>query len=451
MPNATMVADLTEIVGSGHVLTEPDLTAGYLRDWTGRFGTTCGTVVRPADTTQVSAVLQWCASNEVPVVPQGGNTGLVGGGVPRRDELVLNLSRMRGPIEVDTDRRQAQAGAGTTIGDLQHEARKAGLRYGVDLASRDSATVGGTIATNAGGLRVLRNGDTRAQLIGVEAVLADGTILSHLSGLTKDNTGYHLPSLLAGSEGTLAVVTAARFRLLPPPPPSAVLLIGLPGAASAVTAAAALSGLISVTAIEFFMPDGLALVIERCSLPRPFDNAHGAYLVAETAADSLDAVAGALDERIPGAWDAVAGEDSGDINRLWAYRERHTEAIATLGSVMKMDVTLPMSAAADFLDEIDEQVQQVSPDAKVWLFGHLGEGSLHINVTGVPPVDQTPVQDLVYRRVAAADGSISAEHGVGVSKRPWLHLNRSAGELDLFRNIKLAFDPTGILNPDVLL
>ena len=439
---------LARIVGADHVLTADDLTAGYLRDWTGRFGTRTGTVVRPADTAQVAEVLAFCQAEGLTVVPQGGNTGLVGGGVPRDEQIVLSLSRLRGAPVVDAPRRQIVAPAGVTIASLQQAALAAGFRYGVDLASRDSATVGGTIATNAGGLRVLRSGDTRAQLIGVEAVLADGTVISHLDGHTRDNTGYHVPSLLAGSEGTLAVITTARLRLLPILGRPSVALIGLAGEVEAVAAAGLIAAVPSVTAVELILPPGLALVMDRLGFGSPLAGEHGAYLVVETVG-GLDSVVEVI-ETFPGA-DAAVAEDQADVVRLWAYRDRHTEAIAMVGTAIKMDVTLPMSSLGQFLIDVPGAVAGVSPDARTWLFGHVADGNVHVNVTGADLSVAETIEDVVFRMVAAAGGSISSEHGVGLTKRPWLHLNRSPAELALFASIKRAFDPTGVLNPGVLI
>src|ERR687885_1679537 len=206
---------LAEVVGPRHVLTDPDLTAGYAVDWTGRFRGRAPAVVRPADTTEVAGVLALLAGAGRPVVPQGGNTGLVGGSVPLHGEIVLSLRRLDGIGPVEVLAGQVTAGAGATLAAVEAAARPHGLTFGVDLAARDSATIGGMVATNAGGLRMLRYGNMRAQVMGVEAVLPDGRVLSHLAGLAKDNTGYDLAGVLTGSEGTLGVITRVRLRLVP--------------------------------------------------------------------------------------------------------------------------------------------------------------------------------------------------------------------------------------------
>src|ERR1700723_411701 len=243
----TLLAELTEIAGPEHVLTDPDLVAGYTTDWTRRFSGAARAVVRPADAAEVAAVLLACARHGVPVVPQGGNTGLVGGGVPAAaagGAVVLSARRLRRLDPVDVLSGQVTAGAGVTIAELRAHAAGAGLEYGVDLAARDSATVGGTIATNAGGVQTIRYGPTRAQLLGLEAVLADGSVISRLGGIQADNTGYDLTQLLAGSEGTLGVITAARLRLWPAAPPTLTVLAGVPGIEAAAALQAGIRALV---------------------------------------------------------------------------------------------------------------------------------------------------------------------------------------------------------------
>lgn len=445
-----LTATLRSIVGDSAVLTDPDVVAGYVTDWTGRYRASSGIVVRPGSTSEVAAVIAACAGTGTCVVPQGGNTGLVGGSVPHRGEIVLNLARL-GEVMMDVESAQVTAGAGVTIASLRQAATGAELAYGVDLASRDSATVGGTIGTNAGGLRVLRHGDTRRQVIGIEAVLGDGTVVSHLDGLTRDNTGYHLPSLLTGSEGTLAVVTAARLRLVPPAGPSAVAILGFDTAADAVRGASWFkSRLAGVSAVELFLPAGLALVMRVCGLASPLAGDFGAYLLVECdGPDPLDALTDCA-AAIPGVLDAAVASDAAGRASLWAYRERHTESIASVGTAIKLDVTLPTSSAATFVDTVPGTVSEISTAARVWMFGHIADGNVHVNITDGVDVAQL-LEDRVLRLVASLGGSISSEHGIGVAKKAWLPLNRSAAEISMFRRIKSALDPAGILNPNVLL
>ena len=440
------------MVGTAHVLVERDLTASYGIDWTGRFGGTPSLVIRPGSTAETAEVLALCLRAQVPLVPQGGNTGLVGGGVPLAGEAVVSLGRLRGISDVDHRGGQLTAGAGTPVADVQAAAAAAGWAYGVDLGSRDSATVGGTIATNAGGLQVLKHGATRAQLAGVEAVLGTGATVSHLGGLVKDNTGYDLAGLLCGSEGTLGLVTAARLRLVPTCAERVVALLAFESTAAAVNAAFALRrALPDLQSVELFLQAGLALVCRVTGAAQPFGDPHPAYLLAEVAAqqDPLHAVGTALESLESVADVAVATEPSRRAE-LWRYREAHTEAVNTLGAPHKLDVTLPPAVLAEFVDRIPAVVAGADAHARTWLFGHAADGNVHVNITGVAADDLT-VDDRVLRYAAELGGSISAEHGIGTAKRPWLNLNRSEAEIEAFRSIKRALDPAGILNPNVLL
>ena len=438
-----LLRDLAAVVGRPHVLTG-DATAGYAVDWTGRFRGDPPAVVRPRDTAQVAAVLARCSGAGVPVVPQGGNTGLVGGGVPLHGEVVLSLARLDRLGEPDLNASQVTAGAGVTLSRVA--AAAPGYDLGVLIASRDSATVGGAVAANAGGLRVLRYGPMRAQLRGIEAVLADGTVLTHLSGLVKDNTGYDYPSLLAGSEGTLAVITQARLRLVPRPRDVVTVLCGFPGLAelhaSARAAAAGVPGLLSA---EFFTAAGLDLLVSRAGLVPPLNVPAAAYLLLE--ADGP----GALDDlaAVAGEHPAAVAQTAADRARLWAYRERHPEAAGFLGVPLKLDVSVPAGHWAELAAGVAGVVATADPGATVITFGHVADGNVHVNIVPAAPADGRH-EDAVFSFVASLGGSISAEHGIGALKARWLPLARSAAELDLFARIRRALDPAGILNPHVL-
>jgi FAD/FMN-containing dehydrogenase len=447
-----VLAELADVVGSPHVVTDPEVTAGYAVDWTGRYRGATPAVVRPGSAAEVAAVVACCRAHGIAVVPQGGNTGMVGGGVPRHGEVVVSLRRLDEIAPVDAGGGQLQAGAGATLRAVQDAARAAGWSYGVDLGGRDSATIGGNVATNAGGLRVLRYGDTRAQLLGAEAVLGTGATLSHLGGLVKDNTGYPWHALLCGSEGTLGIVTAVRLRLVPPAPARVVAVIGFERAPLAVAAAQQLRRSVpSLAAAELMVDAGVSLVCRVLGLAMPLPSAHAAYLLVE-AADVTDPapVLSAAVASLEGAREDAVATEPGPIAALWRYREGHTEAVNSLGPPHKLDVTLPYDALADMVERLPAVVAAVAPRAQVWLFGHVGDGNVHVNVTGVEP-DDDAVDDAVFQAVAGAGGSISAEHGIGTAKSKWLHLNRSPAERAAFAAIKHALDPDGILNPHVLL
>jgi FAD/FMN-containing dehydrogenase len=353
-------------------------------------------------------------------VPQGGNTGLVGGGVPRGGEVVLSLRRLDGvgrPDEAGT----LVAGAGATLATVQAAARLAGWEYGVDFAARDSATIGGTIATDAGGEHGVHHGPTHRQVVSVEAVLADGGVV------------HGFEDLLAGSEGTLGIITGARLRLVPPLREQVTALAGVADMEAAVRATARLRRLVpELHAVEYMEPAGLLLV----GRPVPLKQEHGAYLLVE--AERLDA---ALD-----ADEVVVAADARQRADLWQLRDRHTEAIAAQPGppAHKLDVAVPLSRMAAFRAALDETA---AAKATLVVFGHLAVGGLHINVLG----GDDDLDEAILRLVAAYGGSIAAEHGVGVAKAKWLPLTRSQADLAAMRAVKRALDPAGTLNPGVIL
>src|SRR6266496_2467935 len=386
---------LAAIVGASHVLTDPGLTSSYEVDWTGRFHGRAALVVRPGSAAEVAAVLRECFADGAPVVPQGGNTGLVGGSVP----------------------------------------------------------VGGVVATNAGGERVLRHGPARAQVVDLEAVLADGRVVARpgAGGVVKDNAGYDLSAVFAGSEGTLGVITAVRLRLAPAPRSAVVTVVGVDDTAAAQWVLAVVRRRVeALSAAELFHADGLALVREHARLPAPLGSEHPTYLLIECSgqADPTDALAAALDG-VEEVRDAAVATDAPARAALWRYREAHPEAINAVGVPVKLDVALPPARLAEAESAVRAAVLGVAPAARVICFGHLAEANLHVNVLSAETLAE-PVTDAVLRTVAAHGGSISAEHGIGRAKSGWLSLTRSPAEIAVMRAIKTALDPRGLLNPGVL-
>jgi FAD/FMN-containing dehydrogenase len=451
MLTATLRDRLTAIVGAGHVLADPALRVPYEHDSTGRFGAAADLVVRPADTAQVAAVLAACHEARTPVVAQGGNTGLVGGGVPRGGEVLLSLARLDAVGEVDPVAAQLTAGAGATLEVVQARAAAAGMAFGVDHGARSGATIGGMIATNAGGVQVLRHGTMRAQVMGLEAVLADGRVIDRMAGLLKDTAGYDLPQLLIGSEGTLGVVTAARLRLVAAPPHVVTALLGVADTEAAVAVMVTLRARVpSLNAVELFYADGLELVCAHRQVPRPFPTAHPVYVLAECAAqeEPLEELAAALEDAP--VLDVAVADDTARRRALWTYREAHNESIAAVGVPHKLDVTVRLRDIADFERRVRVAVEQAAPGARTIIYGHIGDGNLHVNVLG-PAAHDDAVDDAVLRLVADMGGSISAEHGVGVAKRRWLHLTRGPAEIAAMAAVKAALDPHGILNPGAVL
>jgi len=451
-------AALRDVVGATQVLTDADVRASYETDWTRRFTGRARCVVRPGSTEEVAAVLRSCADAGVPVVTQGGNTGLVGGGIPAGGEVLLSTLRLRELGDVDPLSRQVTVGAGVTLTALQAHVRPHGLDLGVDLAARDSATVGGLVATNAGGEKVIRYGSMRAQVAGLEAVLADGTVVSRLDGLPKDNTGYDLVMLLSGSEGTLAVVTRVRLRLVPVLPERASALLGVTGTEAALRALAGLTErLPQLEGAELFYASGLELVRRHTGLPAPMAEAHAAYLLVEVAgrADPTEDLLVALEEvsEDDAVADIVLATDGPARERLWRYREAHTESVNSEGVPVKLDVAVPVRELATLVDRLPEVIEKACAAARPVVFGHLNEGNLHVNVLGAAgDADaEHAVEEAVLRLVTGLGGSISAEHGVGRAKVAFLPLSRSEAEIGVLRAVKRALDPDGRLNPGVLL
>jgi FAD/FMN-containing dehydrogenase len=441
---------LAEVVGAQHVLTDPELKSAYERDYTGRYTGESRLVVRPADTAEVAGVMAACHRCGAAVVPQGGNTGLVGASVPRNREVVISLKRLNEIGEVDPAVGQVTAAAGTTLAALQRAARAAGLDAGLDFAARDSCTVGGVVACDAGGARALRHGTARAHVVGLEAVLADGSIIARLTGLTKDNAGYDLPALLVGSEGTLGIVTRVRWRLIPLLNSRVAALIPVRSA----TEAAELLGALrvetpSLESCDFFLDEGLQLVLQHQRRQSPLRTDAPFYVLAECAgqADPTEELAAALNSA--GIDDALVADDTTSRESLWKLREGHTDAINAAGVPHKLDVGVPLPQLDRFLHAVPGVVRAAGGE-RVILFGHLGDGNVHVNVLGAA-ADNLGVDDAVLELTLDCGGTISAEHGIGVEKARWLERARGTAEVNAMHAIKDALDPDHLLNPYAVL
>ncbi|MFC8529468.1 FAD-binding oxidoreductase [Nocardia sp. NPDC057227] len=449
--HALFLGALRAVVGPSHVLTDPAATRRYTTDATGHWSGRALAVVRPGSTDEVSAVVAACFDARVPIVPQGGNTGLVGGTAPAPGSILLSTGRLD---RIEVNDHTVTAGAGVTVAAADHAATAEGLRFGIDLASRDSATLGGIVATDAGGPRRIRHGSARAQLLGIEAVLADGSVLSRSTAAAADNIGYDLPGLLAGSEGTLAVVTGVSMRLVAPAPDPHVLVAAL----DTVDAALRLHDRIRESeliteAAELMTRGGVALVRAHTGAGHPFPVDTPYYALFElssrngTERSALELLAASGDL----IRDAVLAP--APARRLWQLREAHTEAIGreSRTAPVKLDVALPRAGLSAFLDALRPLLATDFPAARPILFGHFAEGSIHVNLLDVAPAASEAVTDAVFTLVAEHGGSISAEHGIGRAKAPWLHLGRSPIDVHAMNRIKAALDPRGILNPGVLL
>src|ERR1700759_1515844 len=441
---------LVQVVGASHVLDDPELKSSYERDYTGRYGGSARLVVRPADTEQVAGVMAACSRAGAAIVPQGGNTGLVGASVPRNGEVLVSLQRLASIGEVDEAIGQVTVGAGATLAALQDAAKAAGQDAALDFGARDSCTVGGVVACDAGGARALRHGTARAHVVGLEAVLAEGSVVSRLAGLTKDNAGYDLPELLVGSEGTLGIITRVRWKLAPLLSSRVAALIPLATAREAADLLKTLrANAPSLESCDFFLDEGLELVLEHQQRESPIRDRSPFYVLAECAAqsDPTEELAAALGEA--GIDDALIADDTASRRGLWTLREGHTDAINAAGVPHKLDVGVPLRELDTFIAAVPGAVRQAGAE-RVILFGHLGDGNVHVNVLGADPDDERP-DEAVLDLAIECGGTISAEHGVGVAKAAYLERARGPVEIAAMRAIKRALDPQNLLNPGAVL
>ncbi len=461
--------ELRAIAGARHVLTGAD-AAPFLADWRGRFTGRARAVVLPADTAGVAAVVRACAAHRVPLVPQGGRTGLVLGSVPDASgsAIVLSLRRLDRIRAVDTANRTLTVDAGCILHDVQQAAQAAGMLFPLSLAAEGSCTIGGNLATNAGGTAVLRYGNTRELCLGLEVVTARGEVWDGLRGLRKDNTGYDLRDLYIGAEGTLGVITGAVLKLFAQPKAvlTTLVALGSPAAALDLLALADAECGPALTGYELMSDTCLQLVAAHYpALPRPFRTRHPQYALLELSSHESERHGVALLEAAIGkaleagiARDAVVAASIAQSRGLWALREHIPLAQAQAGKNIKHDISLPVSRMAEFIAATDAALDAAYPGVQVVCFGHLGDGNLHYNVAPPPGVahgdflaQQEPVNRIVHDRVAACGGSISAEHGVGALKRDELPRYKAPVELALMRALKAALDPLGIMNPGKIL
>jgi FAD/FMN-containing dehydrogenase len=465
-----LVASLRAIVGAGHVLVDPSDTAPYLIDWRKRYRGSAIAVVRPGDTGEVARVVAACADAGAPMLPQGGNTGLVGGGTPDASgsAVVISLQRLNRVRAVDRDNDTITVEAGCVLQAVQQVAREHDRLFPLSLAAEGTATIGGNLATNAGGTQVLRYGNTRDLTLGLEVVLASGEIWDGLRGLRKDNTGYDLKQLFIGSEGTLGIITAATLKLFPLPRAQVTAFAAVPSlraAAQLLERARAGAGP-ALTAFEVMAAGCIRRAVRE--LPRlraPLPLTAPWYALLELSDHESETHAGALLEAILGAAiesgevaDSVVATSLDQSQSLWQIREGIPEAHARAGGNVKHDIALPVSAIPDFVETTNAQLAARFPWIEPSVFGHLGDGNLHYNMgtrEGTPISTafehEAEINRIVHAAVAARGGSISAEHGIGQLKRAVLPDYKSSIELKLMRRIKDALDPRGLMNPGKLL
>ena len=471
LPDADIANALAAIVGAGACLRAPADVDPYVTDYRKLYRGHAAAVVFPSSTEQVSQVMAWCHAHDVPVVPQGGNTSLMGGAVPQAGQpaVVLSLKRMNRVLEVDTLNDTMTLQAGVTLHGAREAADGANRLFPLRIGSEGSCQIGGNVSTNAGGTAVLRYGNMRDLVLGVEAVLPDGRVWNGLRGLRKDNTGYDLKQLFIGSEGTLGIVTAAVLKLMPKPRAMSVALVAVASPKAAIdllVLAKDVAGQ-ALTAFELVSNPAFALVREYLGgAASPLQEEHDWMVLVELTSGGTQE---ALDEQLQQVLeqgldkglvqDAALAASLSDAATFWKLREEISDAQTRTGGSIKCDVSVPLSSIADFVEQASAEVLRLAPDARMVVYGHMGDGNVHFNPLRPADVPAREFLDRHYRAISDLvdglahrfGGSISAEHGIGVAKRDDLVRYKSPVELDLMRELKRALDPKGLLNPGKLL
>ena len=469
-PTPALIARFAEIVGAANAIVRPEDQAGYLKEWRDLYIGKTPVVLRPGSTDEVSRILALANAEHVAIVPQGGNTGLVGGQIPSTSgtEIVLSLSRLKAIRNVDPAGGTMIVEAGVTLAEAQSIADKAGRLFPLSLASEGSCQIGGVLATNAGGVAVLAYGNARSLALGLEVVLANGDIWHGLKTLKKDNTGYDLRDLMIGSEGTLGIITAAALKLFPRPVEQATAVVALasPEHALQLFRRAEDSAGSALTAFEFWSETALQFALAHMPGTRdPFSARYPWYALIEISSGESDGrAARQMEHMLVGAsedgiiLDGTVASSLQQARDFWKLRESLSEAQKPAGGSIKHDISVPVARIPEFLERAAGVVENVCPGTRPVPFGHFGDGNLHYNVTQPPGMERAAYLALwhdmnraVHTLVAEMDGSISAEHGIGQMKRDELVLFKSQVELNLMRSIKRALDPKGILNPGKVL
>ncbi len=458
--NTELIATLRQALGPEQVLEGTDIGARYHVDFSHESACAPAAVLRPGSTEQVAVILRACHAARQRVVVQGGRTGLSGGATPQAGELVLSLERLQGVEELDRAAQTMTVRAGTPLQIVQQTAADAGYSFPLDLGARGSCTIGGNIATNAGGNQVIRFGMMRNLVLGLEAVLPDGTIVSSMNKMLKNNAGYDLKQLFIGTEGTLGIVTRAVLRLYPRLPAKVTSLCALRKLDAAIELLRALQARLggSLSAFEAMWASYFHYVVEHATgVQSPFERDYPLYVLVESEGtdeaserERLEAVLGeALDAELIA--DAAIAQSGRETEGFWKIRDSIGEITPLLQPMSAFDVSLPIDAMEPFLTELDVAFSRWSSPVTTLVFGHIGDNNLHLAVATSEHRDLKRLGETVYAAVGDHGGSVSAEHGVGALKRPYLHYSRSAAEIDLMRRLKHALDPHGILNAERVL
>ncbi|HWT53470.1 MAG TPA: FAD-binding oxidoreductase [Rhodocyclaceae bacterium] len=463
---ARLIETLSAIVGAGNVLKTVADMEPYLHDWRRRYHGSAQCVVRPGSTHEVAAVVAACAAAGVGIVPQGGNTGLVGGGIPRDNDVLISLSRLNRIRAVDADNNTVTVEAGAILQHVQEAAAAANRLFPLSLAAEGSATIGGNISTNAGGVQVLRYGNMRELVLGLEVVLPDGRIWNGLRALRKDNTGYDLKQLFIGAEGTLGLVTAAVLKLFPRPQAQLTAWLPVVSPAAAVSLLRRLRETCGERVTAFELIGATPLDMLRRHMPQvsfPLAETHSWQVLLELGdswvraplTEMLEAVLAPL-LASGEVLDAVLASSEAQARALWQVRESIPEAQKIEGYSIKHDIAMPISAIPAFIEQAETALTQAFPEVRITCFGHVGDGNLHYNISShsgdssVFLLNTEAVNRIVHDLVHGFGGSISAEHGIGQLKISELKHYKNALELDMMRALKRAIDPAAIMNPGKL-
>ena len=451
-----LIDKLIDTLGDKGVLTGHDIGDRYRCDWSNENPRLPVAVLRPASTGELSTILRLCYEAGQKIVVQGGLTGLAGGATPRADEMAVTLERMSGVEELDADSMTITVLAGTPLQKVQEAAHEAGFHFPLDLGARGSCTIGGNVSTNAGGNQVIRYGMMRNQVLGLEAVLADGTVVSSLNKMLKNNAGYDLKHLFIGTEGTLGIVTRVVLRLQPRYAATCTAMCALNSFPDVVKLLQKtgndLSG--NVSSFEVMWSDYYQFIVDHVDHVRsPFERSYPLYVLLETEGSQQEqdeerfmAVLGdAMETGL--VEDVVIAQSQKDADMFWAIRDGIGDVTPLLTPMANFDISIPISRMNAFLDYITVELNERFTAIKILIFGHIGDGNLHILVTTGAAGDVKTFYDIVYGTMEDYQGSISAEHGVGVIKKDYLPCSRNAEEIELMRTLKTALDPKGILNP----
>lgn len=455
---AETIAALTQIVGADKVLFDQESLTYYGKDWTKVHEPRPSVIVFPGTIEQVQAIVRHAYEHEVALVPSGGRTGLSGGAVAANGEIVVAFDRMNRILDFDASDRQVVCQPGVVTEQLQNFAEENHLFYPVDFASSGSSQIGGNVATNAGGIKVIKYGLTRDWVVGMKVVTGDGTLLDLNKGLIKNATGYDLRHLFIGSEGTLGLVVELTMKLATPPKDPTVLVLAVDSMESAMHVLQTFQGRLPLMAFEFFSEKALRHVIAEKGLQRPCETAGEFYALIEfenVAEQSLDLAMEAFEFCVEQGWvlDGTISQNFNQARDLWRLREDISETISRF-TPYKNDISVKVSRVPAFLREVDEIVTRQYPDFEIIWFGHIGDGNVHLNILKPDALDKAvffkqcaEVSLDIFACVQRFGGSISAEHGVGLLKKPFLSYSRDAAEISYMRAMKSVFDPKGIMNP----